>query len=175
MPIVWNTVNDHNGHIQINSERNYGTTFELYFPATDQKEVVETREKKRADISGSGELILVVDDVSEQREISTLLLTRLGYSVSSVPGGKEAIEYIRNNDVDLMILDMIMAAGMDGLDTYREISKLKPGITTLIASGYTETSRVKQALSLGVSAFIRKPFTMEEIGQVVKDALSGGR
>jgi two-component system, cell cycle sensor histidine kinase and response regulator CckA len=70
-----------------------------------------------------------------------------------------------------LVLDMIMDPGMDGLDAYREILKTHPGQRAVIASGFSETSRVKAARDLGASAYIKKPYVMERLGQAVKQAL----
>ena len=120
---------------------------------------------------GKGQTILVVDDVKEQRELVSEMLTTLGYSVNTASSGEEAVDYLQNNSVDLMILDMIMDPGMDGLDTYKQILKLHPGQKAIIASGYSETNRVKEAQRLGAGKLIKKPYTLEKIGFAVKEEL----
>jgi two-component system cell cycle sensor histidine kinase/response regulator CckA len=67
---------------------------------------------------GYGESVLVVDDIADQRKIATSLLTRLGYQIE-VSGGKEAVEYLKENEADIMVLDVIMVPGIDGLETYQ--------------------------------------------------------
>ena len=71
-----------------------------------------------------------------------------------------------------MLLDMIMAPGIDGLETYRRIAAFKPDQKTAIASGYSETGRVKELQRLGVSAYLKKPYTLKKIAMVVKQTLS---
>ncbi|MEA3357883.1 MAG: response regulator [Thermodesulfobacteriota bacterium] len=124
------------------------------------------------DYRGSGELILVVDDVKEQREIATHILTKLGYSVTSVSSGIEAIDYIKQNRVDMLVLDMIMDPGIDGLDTYKEIVKISPGQKAIIASGFAENERVRETQGLGAGQYIKKPYTLEKIGLAIKFELS---
>ncbi len=172
MTVVWGTVQEHGGYIDVTSSRKKGTCIEVYFPATR-----ETTASKKADLPiedyiGSGEKILVVDDIKEQRDIAKALLTTLGYTVDTAAGGVEAIEYIKNNSTDLLILDMIMEPGIDGLDTYKEVIKLVPKIKTIIASGFSETDRVREAQRLGAGTYIKKPYTLEKIGLVVKSELS---
>lgn len=170
MAIVWNTVNDHNGYINVSSEEGKGTIFELYFPATYA--AVSKKEKAVGieEFKGHGERILVIDDMLEQREILNVLLAELGYSVVCVSRGEEAVNYMKEQgtEVQLLILDMIMEGGMDGLDTYKEILKIKPGIRAVIASGFSETARVKEAVQLGAGAYIKKPYTLEKIGLALK-------
>ena len=170
MAVVWGTVKDHNGYIDVQSTEGKGTTFTLYFPVT-RKSVEEKSEISLRNFMGKGEAILVVDDVEEQRNIVSGMLKELGYSVVSVSSGEEAVEYLRSNNVDLLVLDMIMDPGMDGLDTYRKIIEIHPGQKVIIASGFSETDRVKKVLSLGVGAYIRKPFLLEKIGIAVKEEL----
>jgi len=174
LTVVWWTMNDHNGHIDVKSKEGKGTTFELYFPATRRKIPVKKETSstlKIEKIEGKGEKILVVDDKEEQRELASMMLTKLGYSVDAVISGEKAIEYMNNNPVDLLILDMIMAPGIDGLDTYKEILKKHPGTKAIIVSGFTETESVREAQQLGAGAYVKKPYTLNEIGEAVRNEL----
>ncbi|MGB6010204.1 MAG: response regulator, partial [Desulfobacterales bacterium] len=123
------------------------------------------------DIMGEGETILVVDDVETQREIATQMLTKLGYSVVSVSSGEEAVDYMKNHVADLVVLDMIMEPGMDGLDTYKKILEIHPNQKAIITSGYSETQRVKEAQRLGATSYVKKPYLLEKIGKVVRTEL----
>jgi len=172
MSIVWGTVQDHNGYINVKSSVGKGTTFKLYFPATRETTAVKRKSVPIEDYMGNREFILVVDDVPEQREVAITLLTRLNYRVVSVPSGEEAVEYMKNNSVDLLLLDMIMAPGIDGLDTYRQILKFCPNQKAIIASGFSESDRVKKAQKLGAGEYIRKPYTLEKLGLAVKVELA---
>ena len=120
---------------------------------------------------GKGESILIIDDVEEQRDIASVMLKKLGYSVKSVSSGEEAIEYMKDNSVDLLVLDMIMDPGIDGLETYKRILKLHPKQKAIIASGFSETDRVKEAKRLGAGAYVKKPYVLEKIGLVIKEEL----
>jgi signal transduction histidine kinase/CheY-like chemotaxis protein len=172
MAVVWGTVQDHHGYIHVESSEGKGTTIELYFPITREGIKKEEALVPIEDYKGSGELILVVDDVKEQREIATHILTKLGYSVTSVSSGIEAIEYIKQNLVDMVVLDMIMDPGIDGLDTYKEIVKISSGQKAIIASGFAENERVREAQGLGAGQYIKKPYTLEKIGLAIKYELS---
>jgi two-component system cell cycle sensor histidine kinase/response regulator CckA len=121
--------------------------------------------------TGKGEAILVVDDVEEQRVIASKILTMLGYYVTTVSSGEEAVEYCKNHFCDLVILDMIMPPGMDGCSTYKEMLKLRPGQKAILVSGYAETERVKEAQKLGARTYIKKPFLMEKVGLAVRAEL----
>lgn len=171
MAVVWGTVKDHNGYIDVQSHRNQGSDFTLYFPVTREEKSEGDSDTDIHHINGNGETILVIDDVKEQREIASSILTSLGYSVATVPGGEEAVEYLAHNSVDLLVLDMIMDPGMDGLDTYKEIIKQYPGQKAIIASGFAETDRVKAAQRLGAGRYLKKPYTLEKIAVAVKSEL----
>jgi CheY-like chemotaxis protein len=171
MAVVWGTVKDHNGYIDVESTEGKGSKFALYFPIT-RKEADKEESTSIEEYTGDGEKILVVDDVLQQREIASVLLKKLGYSVDVVSSGEEAVEYMKKNSADLLILDMIMDPGIDGLDTYKKILDLHPKQKAIIASGFSETDRVKAAQTLGAGQYVKKPYTLEKIGLAVKAELS---
>jgi signal transduction histidine kinase/ActR/RegA family two-component response regulator len=175
MAIVWGTLRDHQGYIDVKSNDGKGTLFELYFPVTREDPVPIETDVSVDDLMGAGEHILVVDDILEQRLIAESLLTRLGYQVTTVESGEMAVEYLRSNRVDLLLLDMIMEPGMDGLDTYRRIIEMYPGQKALIASGYTETDQVREAQQLGAGRYLKKPYTLKGLGLAVYLELGGGQ
>ncbi len=171
MTVVWGTVQDHHGYIDITSTQDEGSTVDVFLPATPQdtplREAVSTLE----DYTGRGEKILVVDDVEEQREILARILSHLGYDTVSAASGEEAVEYMAGNTADLVILDMIMDPGIDGLETYQRILKHHPHQKAVIISGFAETSRVKCAEALGAGAYVRKPYSVEELAKALRSEL----
>ena len=171
MAVVWGTVKDHDGYIDVKSKVGRGTTFTVYFPAT--RDTIEKKEERTSGdkYRGKGETILVVDDVADQREIAISILKQLGYKAYSVSSGEEALRAIKDNHIDLVILDMVMDPGMDGLDTYRKILEIKPGQKALIVSGYSQSKRVKEAQNLGAGAYIKKPYLMQNIARAVRQEL----
>ena len=168
LAVVWGTVKDHNGYINVQSGEGKGSIFTLYFPVTREEASPETMTVKPSQYLGHGESILVVDDVQGQRELATSILRKLHYSVSNVSSGEEAVEFLKENHVDLLVLDMIMDPGMDGLDTYRKVLEMKPGQKAIIVSGFSESERVKTAESLGVGAYVSKPYVTEKLGLAVR-------
>jgi CheY-like chemotaxis protein len=148
-----------------------GTSCELYFPATRTGLPLESSPVSPAEIMGNGERVLIVDDIEEQREIAAHMLTELGYAVTAVPSGEEALAYLQTAAADILVLDMIMGTGMDGLETYRRILEFRPGQRAIIASGFSETRRVKQTQALGAGAYVQKPYTLEKIGLAIKNEL----
>ncbi|MBW2409860.1 MAG: response regulator [Deltaproteobacteria bacterium] len=172
MTVVWGTVKDHKGYIDVESSPGKGTQFTLYFPVTRKKIDKDKANFSINDFMGNGESILVVDDISEQRQIASTILTELGYTVQTVSCGEDAVEYMMDNQADLIVLDMIMDPGIDGLETYKRILKIQPDQKAVIASGYSETDRVKEAQRLGAGDYIKKPYTIEKISTAVRTELT---
>ncbi|MGD9210816.1 MAG: response regulator [Desulfobacteraceae bacterium] len=170
MAIVWGSIKDHKGYIEVESTLGKGTTFKIYLPVSRKViKVAEPTDQK--DYKGHGESILVVDDSPDQREIASIILTKLGYNVKTVSSGEAAVEYLSTNKFDLILLDMIMEPGMNGLETYRCIIKIYPGQRAVIASGYSESEQVRQTQALGAGKYIRKPYSIEKIAAAVRTEL----
>jgi PAS domain S-box-containing protein len=172
LAVVWGTVKDHRGYIDVRSEEGKGSTFTLYFPVTR-----EALSRPQTAVSpeiyrGKGESILVVDDIKEQRELAMSLLTGLGYQVATASSGEEAVDYLKTNGADLILLDMIMDPGIDGLETYRRILEIHPRQKAVIVSGFSETDRVRAAQALGAGAYVRKPYMREKIGLAIREELN---
>jgi signal transduction histidine kinase len=172
MAVVWGTVKDHHGYIDIQSAPARGTVVTIYLPATKTHRLREPLKATLDDLKGAGERILVVDDVAEQREIAAEMLTRLGYVVDSVAGGEAAVQYVKRSPVDLLVLDMIMDPGIDGLETYRRIVQVRPGQRALITSGFSESHRVHEARQLGAGGYVKKPYRLETIARAVREVLT---
>lgn len=171
LAIVWGVVKDHNGYIDVQSREGEGTVFSLYFPVTREEPMKEGIAVSLETYKGRGEAILVVDDIEAQRELAAAMLGRLGYSVDTVSSGEAAIDYLKTRQVDLVVLDMIMEPGMDGLETYEKILEHNPRQRAVIVSGYAETGRVRKAQEMGAGQFVKKPYIMEKIGMAIREEL----
>lgn len=174
LSVVWNTMRDHQGAaIAISSSA--GTTFDLYFPTTSESNVAHNEQQpdseQQPDRHGNGEKILVVDDEPQQCDLAKRILEHYGYKVDCRDSGEQAIDYMQSHRVDLIILDMIMAPGINGRRTYEEIITIHPGQKAIIASGFSESEDVKAALRMGAGDFIKKPYSMTELADTVKNAL----
>ncbi len=171
MAVVWGTVKDHKGYIDVDSIEEKGTTFTLYFPVSRKEIEAEQLFISPESYRGRGESILIIDDAPEQQEIASKILEMLGYRVSSVSSGEEAIEYLKTHAVDLLLLDMIMEPGIDGYETYKRILEIHPEQKTVIASGFSETERVKAAQKLGAGSYIKKPYLLNKIAKAIRNEL----
>lgn len=171
MSVVWGTVKDHNGYIDVQSDQGQGTTFTLFLPVTCEKKS-DAPFTPLAALQGKGETVLIVDDRPEQREIASQMVSKLGYHATTVKNGEEAVDFVKQNNVDVLLLDMIMSPGIDGLETYKRITAFNPRQKAIITSGYSKTDRVKKAQQLGVETYIKKPYSLEAIGIALQEALA---
>jgi len=168
LSVVYGIVKDHGGMYDIQSVVGEGTEFILYFPICG--EIIE-KQALPVDIDHGEGSVLVVDDVAEQRAIAVDLLSSLGYQVNAVGSGREAVDYVTDNPVDLLVVDMILEKDFDGLDTFREILARYPDQKAVVVSGFSMTDRVKEMQKLCSGAYVRKPFTRDMLGNAVRDAL----
>jgi two-component system cell cycle sensor histidine kinase/response regulator CckA len=171
MAVVWGTVQDHDGHIDITTDVGRGTVVKVFLPVTHERKPLQDAAATVEAFRGRGEVVLVVDDIAEQREIATKIIKHLGYQAFAVESGEAAVRFLQERSVDLVVLDMIMDPGIDGLETYRRILSDHPHQKAIITSGFAETSRVKKALKLGAGAYLKKPYMMERLGIAIRDEL----
>jgi PAS domain S-box-containing protein len=171
LAVVWNTIKDHDGYITVDSD-DRETAFTMYLPVSDQAGSCKKskQDDSLAGLHGSG-TILVVDDEQIQREIVEKILTTLGYEVTAVSSGEEAISFVEKSTVDLVLLDMLMEPGINGRQTYEQIIAIRPGQKAIVVSGYSESDDIEKLVKLGVLGLLKKPYTMEEIGRTVQKAL----
>ncbi len=170
MTVVWGTLQDHNGHIEIHTSPESGTRFDLFFPHTEDGPRLPNSSEDSYP-RGEGQTVLVVDDVPEQREIATRLLKELGYSVHSVSSGESAVAFLKKEAMAMVLLDMIMMPGIDGLETLRRILKRRPDQRVVIASGFSESGLIDEAIRLGARGYLKKPYSIWAVAHAVRDAL----
>ncbi len=168
LSVVDSVVRDHNGYLDLSTKVGHGTSFYLYFPVTR-----EDFAEDDPGMSTSGtETVLVVDDDEIQRDVCSRLLRKLGYEVSVAESGEKAVEMLKENSRDLLVLDMVMPPGIDGAETYRRIVEIYPNQKAIIVSGFSETERVLEVQKLGAGAFIKKPLTRKAIAAAVRTELN---
>lgn len=170
MAVVWGTIKDHKGFVDLKSKPGKGTTLTLLIPAT-RDQYHPPQQPDIVKFMGNGEKVLVVDDVGVQREIATAMLRQLGYDTSAVASGELALRWLQNRRADLVLLDMIMDPGMNGLDTYLHIKKAIPTQRVVITSGYSETANLNKVMQAGVKRFIKKPYSMLNMAMAIREAL----
>ena len=169
--IVFNTVEEHGGRISVQST-DQETCFQMYFPLAVAKREVPGESGTAETITGQKEHILVVDDDPQVLDLTSKMLAILGYTVDSVCSGEQAVKFVEKQSVDLIVLDMLMEPGLNGYQTYKEIIRLYPNQKALIASGFSVNGDVEAAMKLGVGGFIKKPYSIDQFGQAVKEVLN---
>jgi signal transduction histidine kinase/CheY-like chemotaxis protein len=170
---VYGIVKAHAGYIDVDSKKGHGTTFSIYLPSYE-KEVVEEKDLSPKVLKGK-ETVLLVDDDDMIVDVSSEMLSKMGYDVLIARGGKEAIEIISKahnlpSAPDLVILDMIMPE-MGGGETFDRMKEIDPEIKVLLSSGYSIDGQAKEILNRGCSGFIQKPFSMKELSVRIREIL----
>ncbi len=164
---AYGIVRNHGGFIDIQSEPGKGTKVTIYLPASEKK-VFKEKDVDKEMLNGNG-TILLVDDEEMILRVGKRMLEKLGYSVITAKGGKEAIELFSSNgkDIDMVILDMIMPE-MNGEEVFRSIREVNPKIKVLLSSGYSVDGEARKILEQGCNGFIQKPFDLKELSMKLK-------
>ena len=122
---------------------------------------------------GNKEKVLIIDDELSPRE-SIRMVLRDSYNVSTAAGGAEGLEFMTNNPIDLVVLD-IMMPGMDGISTLQEIKKRYPDTEVILLTAYASLRTAKSAVRLGALDYLTKPFDKDDVLAVVKRGLEKKR
>jgi len=159
---AYGIIKSHNGYIDVESEKDKGSTFSVYLPATDLRTSVDLAPSTKP-AAGTG-TILLVDDEQMVLEVTAQMIERLGYTVIRARNGREAIERFRENPgaVSLVILDMIMPE-MGGGEVFDQLKRIDPRVKVLLASGYSMQGQAREIMNRGCIGFIQKPFTLQDL------------
>jgi PAS domain S-box-containing protein len=164
---AYGIIKNHNGIINVYSEKGHGATFRIYLPASTKQVIAE---KVRPELLEVGtETILLVDDEEMVADIGKDMLEKLGYEVIVAASGSEAIKLFNANrdQVKLVILDMIMPE-MSGGETFNRLKAIKPDTKILLSSGYSLNGRASKIMAQGCNGFIQKPFSLKQISRKIR-------
>ncbi|MFC1493506.1 PAS domain S-box protein [candidate division KSB1 bacterium] len=169
LAMVYGIVKNHDGHIEVDSEVGKGTTFRIYFPASD-KELEEVPEE--VEIIYGNETVLVIDDEEDVRSFTKTLLEKIGYKVITAKDGFEGIDifFIKKDKIDLVLLDMIMPK-MTGINTFEQLKSIDPDIKVLVVSGHSKEGQAEEILRKGAMGFVQKPFSLEILSKAIHEVL----
>jgi len=171
---VYGIIKNHNGFINVYSEKGQGSTFNIYFPAAvknDEKEKYSEPDSA-VDISPGTETILFIDDEAIIQDVAGAMLRTLGYTVITAQDGPTAVSLYKQQQasIDLVILDMVMP-DMSGGEVFDEIKRINPRAKVLLSSGYSLNGQASRIIDRGCDGFIQKPFTMNDISRQLRKIL----
>ncbi len=167
---VYGILQSHGGAIDVSSEAGTGTRFSIYLPASD-KPAAETIEKSKKTYLGKG-TILLIDDEQPVLDVAEEVIQSIGFETLAAGDGLSGIEIYRHNRsrIDLVILDMVMP-DLGGAEVFDRLREIDPGVTVLLASGYSIDGRASEILSRGCNGFIQKPFSREDLAEKIESIL----
>jgi CheY-like chemotaxis protein len=174
---VHGMVNQHHGWIEVESKIGHGTTFDIYFPATDQILEKPGVAADLPDMFGGKETVLVVEDEFVLRELVREILSQQGYTVLEAGNGMDALSVWEQNrkSVDLLLTDIAMPHGPTGRELADQLRKERPRLPIIFSSGYTQ-EMVENSEDAGLCTFyLSKPYNPAQLSQVVRHALDAAK
>jgi CheY-like chemotaxis protein len=180
LAVVHGIVKEHRGAITVDSSPGRGTTFHLYFPASDAPAASPAADRPlvapSAPTPHPAARILCVDDDAVILLTEQALLSSLGYQVTGVASAAEALTTLRQDPggFDLVVSDFNMP-GTSGIDLARAVALVCPGLPVLICSGYIDADLRQRATAAGVRALVHKENTAEDLATTVRRVLGGDR
>jgi len=180
LSISYSVVKKHGGFLHLENTSPEGSTFAFYLPATDvEPQLPELRPVDRV-FNFNNQRVLVMDDEAAIRDLTSELLGTLGYEVTAVPDGAEALQtYERamrsGESFQAVILDATIRGGMGGVATIERLRDLDPNVTAIICSGYSDEAALAEFLTYGFCAALPKPFTRHELANVLQRAFEASK
>ena len=162
----------HGGHITVESEVGKGTIFRMYFPALEHEIVPEYVETQIPYSAGGTETILLVEDMEMVRELGVIILEKFGYTVLSAGDGQEALDVYEKEqgNISLVILDIIMPR-MDGKECLEGLLRINPAVKVIISSGVGQEDLIQDFVKLGAKGAVNKPYGMRQLLAMVREVL----
>ncbi len=169
----YNIIKQHNGFMDVHSERGTGSRFTLYIPALDtDEEKIKSQKEKIFRLSVQNGLILVIDDEEIMRINAKTILEECGYTVILAQDGEEGLHILSRHSKEIkgILLDISMPK-LSGKETFIKIKEMDPSLKVLITSGYKKDTRVNDVLKMGGCSFIQKPYTLETLSRALENLL----
>ncbi|MEA3348411.1 MAG: ATP-binding protein, partial [Pseudomonadota bacterium] len=171
LSVIYSIVNKHDGYVGVKSEPGRFTEFTFYLPALGV--VSDNRENAvfERESSVSAGRILVMDDEEVVREVITELLTTYGYEVVAVSDGRQVLEKYRQQEFELVIMDLTIPGGLGGRETMKLLKEFDPLVKAVVSSGYANDPVVAEYEKYGFCGFLSKPYILEDLLQILSKAL----
>jgi PAS domain S-box-containing protein len=163
-------VRGHKGVLSVHSVPGKGSSFTVLFPASMGMPHRGRPDFKKADLRGTG-TILVIDDEEVVRRAAKSALEHYGYTVIAASNGQDGLERAQSEPVEVVILDMTMP-GMSGEETLRRLRAIRPQLPVILSSGFDEAEATRTLTAKGWAGFIQKPYSASRLAQHVKIALT---
>ena len=172
LSVIHGIVNSHGGGVRVESKLGEGTLFEIYFPALEK--ISEEEKKPEGQIKGGSEKILFVDDEESVVKLNHQLLERLGYQVQSTTKPLEALEWFKADpdQFDVIITDMTMPR-LTGDRLAAEVLKIRPQMSVIICTGYSERMSTEKAEALGARKYLEKPIDLLNLASSLREVIEG--
>ena len=176
LSVVYGIVEQHGGHIRVESKPGYGTTFEIYLPRVEEATAPALDAKINYEALRGSETILLVEDLEALREMTGAFLKMQGYTVIEAPNGADAIKAIEQYKapIHLMLTDVIMP-GISGPELAKRVTGLRPDIKVLYASGYTGDLLQRYGISESNGFFVQKPFSLDTLARKIRELSEPGK
>ena len=177
---VYGIVKQHDGWVEADSEPGKGSTFDVFFPATDKVPAAVKEEKTFTApvVTGGTEIVLIVEDEPILRSMARDILEGYGYQILEASSGKEALEVWNRqaSRIDLLLTDMVMPGGVSGVDLAEQLQASLPRLRVVFTSGYAANEVNREVLAKTHARFLPKPYTHDELAHTVRECLdkSGG-
>jgi PAS domain S-box-containing protein len=172
---TYSIIKRHDGHIEVESSINVGTTFHIYLPATDK--IPEAQIQTDQIARGGNEKILIMDDEEAIRIIASLALSELGYTVATAQNGIEAIKLYEDahnagEKFDAVIIDLTIPGSMGGQEAIEKLRKFDPNIRAIVSSGFFEDPVLSDFRKYGFCGYVPKPYNIPQLTQVLREVLT---
>ena len=178
LAISYSIIRKHGGFLHLEKNSPAGATFAFYLPATSGKVVRDPLQPNDSSSPYHHQRILVMDDESAIRELTSELLSTMGYEVTAVPDGSEAVRIYeraarKGENFRAVILDATVRGGLGGVETIERLRSIDPEVKAIICSGYSDEAALSEFLSYGFRGALPKPFTRRELSDALQKAFNG--
>lgn len=173
LSMVYGFVRQSGGHVTIESTVGKGTTVIIYLPKATQNPDAEKEDARPQAIPAGSERILVVEDNDDLLDLMSTMLTQSGYQVRCARNGTDALQMLQTEEFDLLLSDIVMPNGINGIEVAREARRLNKAIKVLLVSGYAGDV-MERHKAVGEFPLVNKPFSMSELAARLRSILHDG-